>query len=221
MEPEFVGYWRRLRQVVQQRNALLKQPRSDAQLLGWTALLVQLSMHIQQLRLQYITGFVQYLNVLLGEDAKCFQVQLEQGWPADQALDTCLDRGLEQDKRMGFTRFGAHRADLKLLYNGQLAKQVLSRGQKKLFNARLMMAQLKHLFRDHARQSISLLDDLSAELDEENRYKIYQSLNDLQSQVFITGVQLDPVLVSNEFSLKMFHVERGALIESSGCEMNI
>jgi DNA replication and repair protein RecF len=215
VEPHFPLLWKQLRYVVKQRNSLLKQQVDSTQFLPWNQLLLSLSLQIQQMRFDYVKGLVEIFQTFLEVDNDAFQLVLDPGWPQERSLEECLQSSLLQDKRLGYSQYGAHRADLKLLYNGQLAKTQLSRGQRKLLNVRLLMAQIQYLFKVHGKNSVCLIDDLASELDAASREKIYQALQGMQSQVFITGVNLDPVLLKQKRAMKVFHVEQGGFVHQT------
>ena len=207
VEQGFSVLWKQLRHVVKQRNALLKQHTSWLELESWSQLLLNLSAQIQILRADYLEQLEKSFRTLVTDPG--FEIKLDQGWPSDRDLDECLKTSMLLDKRLGYSQYGAHRADVKLLYNGQLAKLHLSRGQRKLFNIYLVLAQIHHLYHAHGKRTVCLIDDLASELDVVNRKKIYELLNALDCQMFITGITVDPVLVEQNYKLKLFHVEQG------------
>jgi DNA replication and repair protein RecF len=207
VEQGFSVLWKQLRHVVKQRNALIKQQADCLELESWNQLLLSLSIQIQTMRADYLKQLEASFRVLVADPA--FSMQLDQGWPIDRTLQACLQTSMLLDKRLGYSQYGAHRADVKLLYNGQLAKSHLSRGQRKLFNIYLVLAQIHHLYHAHGKRTICLIDDLASELDASNRKNVYQQLNALDCQMFITGITIDPVLVQQNYKLKLFHVEQG------------
>src|SRR5699024_5658549 len=68
-------------------------------------------------------------------------IQYYRGWPEDSSLQQALDGGMNGDKRAGHTRYGPHRADLNLFMDGELVKFRASRGEQKVFNVLLCLAQ--------------------------------------------------------------------------------
>lgn len=207
VEQNFPFLWKKLRNVVKQRNALLKQPLDGLQMHSWNQMLASLSEQITEMRRRYLAQLENSFRCLVQDPA--FEIRLEQGWPSDRTLADCLQSSMMSDKCIGYSQYGAHRADVKLLYNAQPAKHRLSRGQRKLFNVYLVLAQIHHLYHSQGKRTICLIDDLASELDVVNRGKIYQLLNALDCQVFITGILVDPVLVEHAYPLKLFHVEHG------------
>ncbi|BBI47585.1 hypothetical protein HORIV_00060 [Vreelandella olivaria] len=110
---------------------------------------------------------------------------------------------------MGFTQQGPQRADLRIRINKQPAVEVLSRGQQKLVVSALKLAQGRFLERTAQRHCIYLIDDLPAELDEQNRQQFCGLLEDMQCQAFITSVE--PSALKNAWRtgtpVAMFHVK--------------
>jgi DNA replication and repair protein RecF len=94
---------------------------------------------------------------------------------------------LAQDRSVGYTQSGPHRADLKMSIQGRDALTVLSRGQQKLLTLMLLLSQAALLTQVMQTSPIVLLDDLSAELDERHRQKVLDVLADLSVQTFLTA----------------------------------
>jgi DNA replication and repair protein RecF len=96
--------------------------------------------------------------------------------------------------------------------NGRPAKDYLSRGQQKLLMLSLLLAQASLMNEHNPNQSLILIDDLSAELDLENKAKLLKYLDELGCQVFITATGLedfgDLSLISQ---YQVFHVKQGSL----------
>jgi DNA replication and repair protein RecF len=110
---------------------------------------------------------------------------------------------------MGFTQQGPQRADLRIRVNKQPAVEVLSRGQQKLVVSALKLAQGRFLERTAQRHCIYLIDDLPAELDEQNRHQFCELLEDMQCQAFITSVEPSALRSTwrSDTAVKMFHVK--------------
>jgi DNA replication and repair protein RecF len=88
---------------------------------------------------------------------------------------------------------------------------VLSRGQKKLLIMALKLSQIAML---HAcnKETVVLLDDLTAELDLAAQQRLIERLSQLGSQVFITTLEHESVqkhLHDLSISHQLFHVENG------------
>ena len=97
-----------------------------------------------------------------------------------------------------------------------MASDVLSRGQQKILICALKIAQGVHHAYCSGDKCIYLIDDLPAELDEENRANILKYLVGLGSQLVITGVDLPSIVncLSDGAEKRTFHVERGTIENS-------
>ena len=101
--------------------------------------------------------------------------------------------------------------DIVFNINGREASRSLSRGEGKLFVLFLIMAQALEYKSIKQQQPIMLIDDLSAEIDDEARKRILEQLQCQDLQAFITTT--NPEYLENGAEiLKKFHVEQGSVI---------
>ena len=86
-------------------------------------------------------------------------------------------------------------------------------GQQKILICALKIAQGVHHASCSGDKCIYLIDDLPAELDEENRANILKYVVGLGSQLLITGVDLTSIVncLSDAAEKRTFHVERGTI----------
>jgi len=188
-EPDFIHTWQKFSRVLKQRNANLKQ---NNFLTIWDEPLAQLSEKLDFYRAQYFAELLDLIKLFLKDflDTHHIQISYYRGWPKDQDLFTCLQNHIQQDQHLGHTHFGAHRADIKIRIHQGNAQDILSRGQQKRLITSIKLAQ-GELFESKTQQScIYLLDDLSAELDQENKQALINKLTQMSSQIFLTS--LDP-----------------------------
>ena len=94
-----------------------------------------------------------------------------------------------------------------LRLQGKAAREVLSRGQQKLAAVALTLCQLEYLKREHGLRSTLLLDDPSAELDQERLGRFIQRVKALDTQLIVTALDRDSRLFGTPESV--FHVEQG------------
>ena len=119
--------------------------------------------------------------------------------------------GVEKDIQQGFTRFGPHRADLRIQLSAGSAADILSRGQLKLVVASLRLAQAELLQQLTDSKCLFLIDDLPAELDRQHRRELCRTVERLGLQVLITCIELEDLSGCWDHAerLGMFHVEQG------------
>lgn len=215
VEHAFFGIWKRYFRALRQRNAALRRQWTPGPLTAWDAELVQTATEIDRFRRQYIEQlipwFTHYASELLDIDAA--GLTYLRGWPAGQSLTGLFADDAHLDRQSGYTRHGPHRADLQVKIANVPAQQVVSRGQQKLLICALHLAQAALLGEAARTNCVILIDDLPAELDPTHRRRLLRLLVSLGQQVFITGTErslFDHALLAGQ---KVFHVERGKLVE--------
>lgn len=215
VEPDFYFTWQHYSRALKQRNALLKSKKQITlnQIEPWNNLLAQYGelLHVQ--RSQVIEQWREFFNIEIHALLPDVVIHMEY-YAGFQTQHHLLDIFIEQhtkdcDRR--YTEYGPHRADIKLKTMHGLADVVLSRGQKKLLITALKLSQIAML---HAsdKETVVLLDDLTAELDLSAQQRVLGRLHELGSQVFLTT--LDQVAVEKHLynlgiSYQLFNVHRG------------
>lgn len=212
-DSDFLLYWRRFKKVLQQRNALLKRKQFD-QVKVWNTELVQYGTIVSNYRSEYLKKlqpiFIEVSQYFFNFD----QVELHyiSGWEDEEAFSQVLINDFEKDLKYGVTHSGPHRCDFKLLINGRLAKDFVSRGQLKLLMLALKLAQVKLINNEKNNSVCVLVDDLTAELDLLNKQILLNYLAELKCQVFMSSTELanfgDVEQLKN---YKVFHVKHGEI----------
>ena len=215
VEPEFYHAWQYYSRALKQRNSLLKTRRnlSLADLEPWNKMLGDYGemLHSQRVSIveQWKGFFEQDLKHLLPD----IEVQLEYspGFHTELGLLNDLQSHHQKDLERRYTEYGPHKADLRLKTSLGDADVVLSRGQKKLLIIALKLSQIAML---HAcnKETVVLLDDLTAELDLTAQRRLIERLSQLGSQVFITTLEHESVkkhLHDLSISYQLFNVEDG------------
>ena len=220
VEPKFFPVWKRLQTCLKQRNSLLRHDRIDPQqLMVWDAELVSLTNQLDQYRTETFTQFLIYFQRLKDDFVPLDGLVLSyySGWNKDKTFAEALDASQDRDIAFGQTHVGGHRADLKIQIDGHLAADVLSRGQQKLLVCAMKLAQGLVFQALTGRKAIYLVDDLPAELDDKHRQKLAKWLDQMETQVFVTGVDEADLRLLWETTpnkqVKVFHVEQGGVKE--------
>jgi len=214
VEQSFLFHWQRANRALKQRNEMLKGGRIDRSLLAaWDQAFVEHSLHLQALRKSYVERIDPHFKRWLAKISmlEAPDLTLAAGWDERESLEDVLAQSLEQDRRLGFTQFGPHRADIKVRTGGKKAVDILSRGQQKIVVSALKLAQSTMYQQARDRQCIFLVDDLAAELDAEHRQRLYQSLVDTGSQLLITSVEANPFELDSKGDTRVFHVKQGQI----------
>jgi DNA replication and repair protein RecF len=216
VEQSFFNIWKRYSRSLKHRNSMLRKQQLDMrELKYWDKELVALGEEITQQRKQYCGQISGKIKALFAELLPMYQIDLNyyQGWEKGALLYEKLLSLHERDKQLGYTNIGPHKADLKISIDGKPVSQVLSRGQQKLLVFVLCVAQSVLLFEQTRKRCVFLIDDISSELDSENRAKLFKQLQGIGSQLLITLINIDDLPAENEeFNGKVFHVEHGNII---------
>ncbi len=214
-QEDFLICWRKFKKVLQQRNSLLKNKQAD-QINVWNNELVEYGTIVSNYREQYLKK----LEPFFFEICSCFlnfeQIELKYnpGWDQSESFMMSLRKDLPKDLRYGFTHSGPHRSDVGVMVDGRLAKHVVSRGQLKLLMLSLKLAQVKLINTEKNNSVCLLIDDLTAELDIDNKAKLLDYLSGLHCQVFMSTTELSNFGdLTNLDNYKKFHVEHGKIKE--------
>jgi len=215
--PDFHALWKNYRHILKQRNLCLKEAKHNYALPKWTDELIHLQPSITNFREKAITKLRKELicisKELLGDDK--VELVFNNGFPAEIELDSESLKKFylkkeEYDFKLKRTTSGVHRADIKILLDGKPAIQSASRGQLKILAITLQLAQSITINKGKEEKGIIVIDDLAAELDNDNKNKLISYLSTLNQQLIITTTK--KIDISN-IPNKLFHVKHGTFTE--------
>jgi DNA replication and repair protein RecF len=227
VEPKFLDLWRDNQRILKQRNLLLRgisknglNKSNQIEIQSWDYRYIETSQQVSDLRKllsktlntttrEYLTRIPAFKE----DNELIIHEEYYQGWSHEKSLPEALKDGLQLDLKRGFTRLGAHRCDLVIKANHHPAKDFLSRGQKKLLAMVMRLSQAKVLQELTGHKAVLLLDDLFAELDEENVKAFITLVEELDTQVFLTCLHSE-AWVKDIFTkeTQVFHVKHGEVI---------
>jgi len=210
VEHGFFDAWRIYRRALSQRNQSLKDHAPDSEVTSWDESLILSGTQLDAYRRQYTDSLQQTLVELLGSMDTMFHVELSyrSGWTDGLGLGEALEKSAINCRRFKTTTVGPHRAELQIMTDGVLARQILSRGQQKLLVYAMHLAQLKLLHQITGKPAVVLCDDLPSELDKLQSRKILHEIAQLKSQVFLTSTEPQEL---PETAIEMFSVMGGEL----------
>jgi len=217
VEPAFWTAWRRYQRALQQRNALLRQAGSPAELAPWDRELIQHGVLIAQWRSAFLRGslepaLAQFLRTLLPE-LGASTLALDPGWTGgetEEGYARALATRLPRDRERRQTGAGPHRADWRIRFELAPVREQLSRGQEKLVALACTLAQAEVLRRQTGEWPVVCFDDLPSELDLAHARYALGLLRGGQAQTIVTGTHFDPGLHDCLQDGLTFHVEQGA-----------
>lgn len=214
VKPEFYHQWLQYQRLLKQRNSLLKYRNIHSQITELMAWDVQLSHYAQALHEHRLSmfddwqrEFGQLVRELLPAYADKISLQYLAGFDTTQPLAQTLSARMMQDIELGYTRIGAHRADVGVILkttndHGQKLREqathILSRGEKKLLITALRLSQLRLIctLLSHGKSAIThppvvLMDDIDAELDETAIKILLNTILSLPCQSIISTLNAD------------------------------
>lgn len=214
VEHSFYSQWLNYKKALAQRNAALATQRSKAEIESLDSVLTDSGKIMTQLRQKYINELISLLNPYLDSfyPGQPFTLVFYPGWDENYILDELWRVKLLQDQKLGYTRYGPHRADLMIKCQNKGVGKILSRGQQKILAILLLLAQQQHFVNTLAMKGVILLDDLAAELDQDNRRKMLSLMDNLNVQIFISATDAHLIDINSiNTDLKMFHMEHGKI----------
>ncbi len=221
VKPGFSAQWRGYQAALKQRNSAIKNKQSLNEVRAWDKLLVDSANAVNLMRQEVVEN----LCVHLRTTNKIFLPELSldltyyQGWRSGSDLQYVLNEELHNDRQLGYTRHGAHRADVVLCANFAAANEILSQGQQKIAIFALQLAMGSVLKQQTHATPVYLLDDLASELDEKNRVLVIRQLKETGAQVLITGIVIEELVAAiQESQAILFHVEQGSVTRMAPSE---
>jgi DNA replication and repair protein RecF len=209
---DFLRIWRQYQRALKQRNAALRGQISFKELEGWTQEVIITGMQLDQARRQYVAELMPFLEQFIHSLLVIPDLRMNyySGWDTTKEYQQILHQNRERDFQLGYTQYGPHKADFKIFINGILARDILSRGQQKMFVCAMMLAR-GALLQSYIRKPIYLVDDLPSELDNTSRSRLLDLLSRQEAQIFVTATDQND-FKTNE-PMKLFHVEHGSVRE--------
>ena len=213
VEPSFLNAWTEYHRALKQRNSCLKEHKiKEARY--WHPVLAQSGEKINHLFAQYINRLIPYINELLNEFELPDEIKFLYlaGFNGPSLADD-LEKELKNQLVPTVTSCGPHRSDIQIAWNEHGFAKTSSRGQQKVLAMALKLAQARLLSDSLDKPCVYLIDELPAELDEKHCSNALSIIRGLNSQAFITSVSTDRILSFTQPTSKMFHVERGNVLE--------
>ncbi|HET8656398.1 MAG TPA: DNA replication/repair protein RecF [Longimicrobiaceae bacterium] len=202
----YLGALQRYRQVLSQRNALLRQGVSEAMVGAWDAGLVEWGSRVIAARAAWVeeraAGFARHVRAIAGEGDAALDYESsvplgDAGQPPTPAAIAgafleALERAREREQRRAMTLVGPHRDDLRLRADIAGTRADLrtygSGGQQRTAAVALRMVEAESLKESSGREPVILLDDVFAELDPGRSRRILEWIEQEEGgQVILTA----------------------------------
>tara|TARA_Y100000815_G_scaffold273164_1_gene303724 strand:- start:839 stop:1957 length:1119 start_codon:yes stop_codon:yes gene_type:complete len=215
--------------IVSNRNKILKKIRNNStptsELAFWNKELISLSTFITKIRMDVLKKITQNLNPIqkmLSNNTDNISLKYvpsyEQTEPInEQSIETAIQKAISNKEnyeiKYGFSLFGPHRDQIKILLDGMDLKKYGSRGQFRTAILSIKFAEAEYLKNQIGIEPIILLDDVMSELDSKRRALLINML-DGYKQVLITTTEkkiFESLLESNK--INVFHINAGIILK--------
>jgi DNA replication and repair protein RecF len=240
LQPSYLGLLQRQQMVLKHRNRLLKGPKIDrASLDVWNAKFSEVGAEVVQARAGYVKRLNQQLARLsalkLGSPT-ALQLRYQPALGTangDKELGThgCEDLGktvkdmiegmarVERDElRAKMSLIGPQRDDVSFYLQTYDLKSYGSQGEQRLAVLLVLIAMLEDLEAELGTPPVVLLDDMVAELDRRRRGLLWEFLQSVRAQVFISGTELTAdleALCAAVPETQVWQVDAGTVVAST------
>lgn len=205
--------------ALQNRNALLKMPNLDLEMLEMYELqMAQNAQPIFEKRSAFIEHFLPLFKVYyarISDENESVDLRYESQLQNADLLKL-FGENRDKDRILGFSTCGIHRDDLGMYMHDFPLKKAASQGQNKTFLVAMKLAQFALLKQFGHVKPILLLDDVFDKLDAQRVKNIVEIVStDDFGQIFITDTNrqhIDEILNASECEKKLFFVENGKIV---------
>lgn len=228
-EPGYLAALQRYRQVLSQRNGLLRDGSGPVEMAAWNGGLIESGIRILQARAEWVAdvreSFSRYYRAISGGQAAALEyrpvVKIADGRGSAEGADDWrnaflaeLERQAERERRRGLTLVGPHRDDLGFRVsegdsNGLALRSYGSAGQQRTAAVALRMVEAETLRKGRGCRPIVMLDDVFAELDPSRAERVVELLMAEEwGQVIVTSPKPDEFAVMGA-SLPEYRIRGG------------
>ncbi len=189
----------RYNEVLQNRNKQLKTDIPFDELKNimqiWNEQLADCALKISKYRQNFVLSLAPYAkkaHAYLTDNAEDLEVEYvgikEQ---TKEDIIKKLESNLEKDLQLGYTSYGIHRDDIKVIVNGIDVRTYGSQGQQRTCALALKLAELSIIENVTHSKPVLLLDDVLSELDEGRKKKLLEYCQNTQTLITCTSFDYD------------------------------
>jgi DNA replication and repair protein RecF len=212
LQPTYLGLLQRHQVILKHRNRLLKGPKIDrASLDVWNSQFAEVGAEVIRARSRYLKRLnhqLGRLNALKLGNPTALQVRYQPalgGGTDDQEglgydggdMASTVQRMMEgiarverYELRARMSLIGPQRDDVSFTLEGHDLKNYGSQGEQRLAVLLILIGMLEDLEAELGTPAIVLLDDMVAELDRRRRGLLWEFLQNMCAQVFISGTEM-------------------------------
>ena len=212
IDPHYLTALQQYRQVLRQRNELLRAHKVDEDLLAvWDAQLVQHGEAVHTARAGYIDELSRhaqaaYATIAAGEP---LSLRYLPDAPAGHFGET-LTKARASDIKRKLTQRGPHRDDIAIRIADQPARAYGSQGQQKSAALAIKLAELALVHARIAEYPVLMLDEVLAELDADRRHALFAAIPEAV-QCLVTTTDAQTAAHESGRDAAHFRIESGKL----------
>ncbi len=224
-DPEHASRVSVFEKVMRERNLLLQEPQADqVWLASLEAQMAEAAIAVAAARLSAMDALQRHIQGQRRDTAFPHSLIAIEGeiealvgtMPAVRAEDEyrkLLTDSRRADRLAGRTLRGTHRSDLSVMHGPKnMAASQCSTGEQKALLIGLILAQADAVKTVSGVAPVLLLDEVAAHLDSARREGLFQALEALGSQAWMTGTD-DHLFTGLSSGAQCFHVEAGQIAE--------
>jgi DNA replication and repair protein RecF len=201
VSPVFLGDLKKYREVIRNRNALLRAmaegKTGGGELAAWDEMLVEKGADVTRGRIEMLAEVCRHVDNLSqdllprGERLVMRYVCSfnAEGIEPEQAMRNTLNRFRDSEIRRGYTLVGPQYDDIVIYLGDTELRRYGSQGRKRLVAVMLKLAQANTIMSSRSERPIVLLDDIFSELDGETADRVKGALSD-RYQSFVTSPRM-------------------------------
>jgi DNA replication and repair protein RecF len=239
LHPTYLSVLQQHQMILRHRNRLLKGPKIDrASLDVWNTKFAEVGAEVIRARARYLKRLNHQLGRLsalkLGSST-ALQLQYQPGlgsgidgneMPANSGHDNAetvqhlveaIARAERHELRARMSLIGPQRDDVSFSLQGYDLKDYGSQGEQRLAVLLVLIGMLEDLEAELGTPPVVLLDDMVAELDRHRRGLLWEFLQSIRAQVFISGTELTAdleALCAAVPETKVWRVDAGTIAAS-------
>lgn len=202
--------------ALRQRNELLKQIRAGSRsetLEAWDLVIARSGAALTRLRAELcaeLAPIAAQLHARLTDGKEHLSLVYRPGGvEEEEAFRERLLALRSADLERGVTSLGPHRDEVELRINGSDTRRLASQGQQRTATLALKLAEIRWIHHRTGDLPLVLLDDVTSELDRMRIGILFELLQELPSQVFLTATHLDEETLPRSASPNVFEVRAG------------
>jgi DNA replication and repair protein RecF len=213
LHPQYLNALQQYRQVLKQRNELLRHHKTDESMLEiWEDQLVQHGTILITKREEFIRELtplaVEAYNHIAGNETLSLSYLADVESPPD--FRQILSDARSTDIRRSQTTRGPHRDDIEFFIDDQPARSKASQGQQKSAALALKLAELEWVRNRIGEYPVLMLDEVLAELDPDRSKHLFEALpSEVQCLITTTQPNLEKLFGSRP--TKSFQIVSGAI----------